>query len=133
MAEAADDGEIEIWGDGRQTRSFLFIDECLEGTVRLMRNPHTGPVNIGSEEMVTIDRLAQLVMEIAGKNLTLRHVDGPLGVRGRSSDNELIRKTLGWSPRDQLVDGLKVTYDWIARQVERTRFKNSPNEDEYSH
>src|SRR5690606_10249712 len=90
VAEAPDGGEIEIWGDGEQTRSFLYIDECIEGTLRLMRSDFTGPVNIGSEEMVTINQLARMIMEIAGKRLTIRHVPGPQGVRGRNSDNRLI-------------------------------------------
>lgn len=117
VAEAADGGEIEIWGDGRQTRSFLYIDECLDGVVRLMESDFTGPVNIGSEEMVTIDSLALMVAGIAGKQLTLRHIPGPLGVRGRNSDNRLIRETLGWAPEKPMREGLEKTYRWIARQV----------------
>jgi len=93
VAMAEDGGEIEIWGDGQQTRSFLYIDECLEGTLRLMRSDWTGPVNIGSEEMVTIDQLAYLVMEIAGKKIRIRHIPGPQGVRGRCSDNRLIKRS----------------------------------------
>jgi len=98
VAMAEDGDQIEIWGDGKQTRSFLYIDECLEGTIRLMRSDWTGPVNIGSDEMVTIDQLADMVMDIAGKQLTKRHIPGPLGVRGRNSDNWLINKNLGWKP-----------------------------------
>jgi len=116
VAAVADDA-IEIWGDGQQTRSFLFIDECIEGTLRLMRSDFSGPVNIGSEEMVTIDGLADLVMEIAGKRLEKRHVPGPLGVRGRNSDNRLIRARLGWAPGQPLKAGLVPTYRWIERQV----------------
>lgn len=117
VAEAPDGGEIEIWGDGRQTRSFLYIDECIEGIRRLMESDFSGPVNIGSEEMVTINELAQMTMEIAGKQLQLRHVDGFLGVRGRNSDNHLIRQKLGWAPSSPLHKGIEVTYRWVAEQV----------------
>jgi nucleoside-diphosphate-sugar epimerase len=117
VAEAPDGGEIEIWGDGKQTRSFLYADECVEGIRRLMDSNFAGPVNIGSEEMVTINRLTEMVMEIAGKRLRVRHVDGPLGVRGRNSDNRLIRNRLGWAPSASLRAGLEVTYDWVAEQV----------------
>jgi len=109
--------EIEIWGDGEQTRSFLYIDECLEGVRRLMESPFAGPVNIGSEEMVTINQLAALAMKIAGKSLTVKHVPGPLGVRGRNSDNRLIREKLGWAPSRPLREGLEKTYSWISAQV----------------
>ncbi|MBI5055287.1 MAG: NAD-dependent epimerase/dehydratase family protein [Nitrospirae bacterium] len=114
-----DGGEIEIWGDGKQTRSFLYVDECLEGSIRLTRSNFTGPVNIGSEEMVTINQLAGTVMGIAGKKLSIKHVPGPLGVRGRNSDNRLIREKLGWSPSMALKAGLKVTYAWIKGQIEQ--------------
>ncbi|MBI2100027.1 MAG: NAD-dependent epimerase/dehydratase family protein [Candidatus Vogelbacteria bacterium] len=117
VAEASDGGEIEIWGDGQQTRSFLYIDECLEGVGRLMASDFTGPVNIGSEEMVNIDELAKMVMKIAGKKLTIKHVSGPLGVRGRNSDNNLIRQKIGWAPASKLKDGLAKTYNWIASQT----------------
>ena len=110
-------GEIEIWGDGMQTRSFLYIDECLEGVRRLMESDFTGPVNIGSEEMVTINQLAEIAMEIAGKKLTIRHITGPLGVRGRNSDNRLIAEKLGWRPTRPLREGLEKTYAWIASQL----------------
>lgn len=118
VAEADAGGEIEIWGDGLQTRSFLYVDECLEGVRRLMESDFAGPVNIGSEEMVTINELAQLVMEIAGKKLRIRHIPGPLGVRGRNSDNRLIEEKLGWKPSEPLRRGLEKTYAWIAAQVE---------------
>jgi nucleoside-diphosphate-sugar epimerase len=108
---------IEVWGDGKQTRSFLYIDECIEGTLRLMRSNWTGPVNIGSEEMVTIDQLAQMIMQIAGVKLKIVHVPGPQGVRGRRSDNRLIREKLGWAPSMPLIEGLKRTYPWIEEQV----------------
>ena len=117
VAEARKDGEIEIWGDGEQTRSFLYIDECLEGVSRLMDSDFTGPVNIGSEEMVTINRLAEMAMEIAGKKLKIKHTDGPLGVRGRNSDNKLIKKELGWTPSQKLEVGLAETYNWVKMQI----------------
>jgi len=118
VAEQVDGGAIEMWGDGDQTRSFLFIDECLEGIRRLMNSStFRGPVNIGSEEMVTINALATMIMEIAGKKLAIKHVAGPIGVRGRNSDNQLIREKLGWAPSTALRDGLAKTYAWIAAQV----------------
>lgn len=117
VAEAEDGGEIEIWGDGKQTRSFLYIDECLEGVRRFVESDFPGPVNIGSEEMVTINGLAKLVMEIAGKKLSLRHISGPLGVRGRNSDNRLIAERLGWKPSRPLREGLERTYSWVYAQV----------------
>jgi GDP-D-mannose 3', 5'-epimerase len=117
VAEAPNRGEIEIWGDGRQTRSFLYIDECIEGIRRLMDSDFIGPINIGSEEMVSINELAQMAMEIAGKDLRLRHIDGFLGVRGRNSDNRLIRQKLGWAPSSPLRKGLEITYRWVAEQV----------------
>ncbi len=117
VAMAENGGEIEIWGDGKQTRSFLYVDECLEGTLRLTRSDWTGPVNIGSDEMVTINQLADMAMEVAGKKLTKKHISGPLGVRGRNSDNRLIKEKLGWRPTKPLVEGLKKTYQWIEEQV----------------
>ena len=120
VAAAPDGGEIEIWGDGKQTRSFLFIDECLEGTLRLTRSDWTGPVNIGSDEMVTIDQLAEMAMDIAGKKLSINHIPGPLGVRGRNSDNRLIEKELGWRPTQRLKAGLEKTYSWIEDQVRKS-------------
>ena len=121
IAQARPGGEIEIWGDGRQTRSFLYIDECVEGTLRLMRSDFSGPVNIGSEEMVTINGLARMIMQAADKEVAVRNVPGPLGVRGRNSDNRLIRTRLSWAPSQPLIEGLKVTYRWIERQVLRNR------------
>ena len=117
VAMAEEGEEIEMWGDGKQTRSFLYIDECLEGVRRLMESDFIGPVNIGSEEMVPINRLAEMVMEIAGKKLTIKHIEGPLGVRGRNSDNFLIREKLGWEPNFSLFEGLRLTYPWIMEQV----------------
>ncbi len=121
VAMAEDGEEIEIWGDGKQTRSFLYIDECLDGTLRLMRSEWTGPVNIGSEEMVTINQLAAIVMDIAGKKLKLKHIRGPEGVRGRNSDNRLIYEKLGWKPENPLKDGLEKTYRWIDEQVKKVK------------
>lgn len=121
VAMAAAGGEIEIWGDGQQTRSFLYIDECLEGTTRLLRSSFEGPVNIGSEEMVTINQLVDIVSDIAGKKLVKTHIPGPQGVRGRNSDNRLIREKLSWAPSQPLVRGLEKTYEWIERQVRRNR------------
>lgn len=117
IADASDGGEIEIWGDGRQTRSFLYIDECIEGIMKLTGSDFSGPVNIGSEEMVTINQLAMLIAEIAGKKISIRHIPGPLGVRGRNSDNRLIKQKLGWAPSQPLKKGLEVTYRWIEEQV----------------
>lgn len=119
VAIAPSGGEVEIWGDGLQTRSFLYVDECVEGTLRLMRSEFTGPVNIGSEEMVTINELATTIMEIADKRIALRHIPGPLGVRGRNSDNALIQEKLGWSPSKPLREGLSRTYRWIEEEVRR--------------
>ena len=121
VAETPAGGEIEMWGDGKQTRSFLFIDECVEGVRRLMDSDFTGPVNVGSEEMVTINRLAELIMDIAGKKLTIKHIPGPLGVRGRNSDNRLIRERLNWAPSRPLREGLEKTYAWIAGEVEKAK------------
>ena len=117
VAVAPDGGEIELWGDGKQTRSFLYIDECLEAVRRLMGSDFSGPVNIGSEEMVTINQLAQIVINIAGKKLRIKHVPGPLGVRGRNSDNRIIREKLGWDYKMTLKEGLEKTYKWIHEQI----------------
>jgi len=118
VALLPDGGTLEIWGNGEQTRSFLYIDECLEGTLRLMRSDFSGPVNIGSEEMVSINRLAGMILNIAGKTAPLRHITGPEGVRGRTSDNRLLRAELGWAPTRPLAEGLALTYTWIRAQVE---------------
>ena len=117
VAETDDGGQIEIWGDGHQTRSFLYIDECIEGVRRLVESDFTGPVNIGSEEMVSINQLAEMTAAIAGKKLSVKHVPGPLGVRGRNSDNRLIAQKLGWKPTRPLREGLEKTYTWISEQV----------------
>ena len=119
IAAAPDGGEIEMWGDGLQTRSFLYIDECVEGSLRLMRSDFAGPVNIGSSEMVALNDFARMIMDIAGKSLSIRHIDGPTGVRGRNSDNRLIAERLGWAPDRPLAEGLAATYQWISAQVAR--------------
>ncbi len=122
VAQTPDGGTIDMWGDGLQTRSFLYIDECLEGVRRLMESEtFFGPVNIGSEEMVSINRLAEMVMEISGKNLKINHIPGPLGVRGRNSDNALIYEKLGWQPDFSLRKGLEITYKWIEGEVEKAK------------
>jgi GDP-D-mannose 3', 5'-epimerase len=117
VAEQPNGGEIEVWGDGEQTRSFLYVDDCIQAVRLLMESSFQGPVNIGSEEMVTINRLATMVMAIAGKSLSIKHIPGPTGVRGRNSDNKLIREKLGWEPMDRLADGLAKSYPWIETQV----------------
>lgn len=117
MAKSGD--AIEIWGDGLQTRSFLYVDECVEGTLRLTRSDFEGPVNIGSEEMVTINQLVDIVADIAGKKIDKNHIPGPTGVRGRNSDNRLIREKLDWAPSQTLRTGLEKTYEWIEWQVRR--------------
>lgn len=121
VSEAEPGGEIEIWGDGQQTRSFLYIDECLEGTIRLLRSDVSVPVNIGSEETLSINDLAKMVIDISGKPISTRNVAGPEGVRGRTSDNRLIRDVLGWAPERPLREGLAQTYAWISEQVEKSR------------
>ena len=110
-------GAIEVWGDGLQTRSFLFIDECIEATRRLMDSDFKGPVNIGSEEMVTINQLVDTAASVAGKTVEKNHIDGPTGVRGRNSNNDLIREKLGWDYSQSLEEGIRKTYAWIATQV----------------
>lgn len=118
--EAQDGNEIEIWGDGKQTRSFLYIDECIEGTLKLMRSDFEGPVNIGSEEMISINDFANMIIKISGKNLKIKNIPGPLGVRGRNSDNKLIREKLFWAPSEPLQNGVEKTFNWIKSQLERT-------------
>jgi nucleoside-diphosphate-sugar epimerase len=125
VAEAQDGTYIEVWGDGKQTRSFLFIDECVEATIRLMNSDFSGPVNIGSEEMVSINQLAQLVIDISGKKLSIKNISGPEGVRGRNSDNTLIREKLGWDYQQSLKTGLEITYNWINKQVQENNYKNN--------
>jgi GDP-D-mannose 3',5'-epimerase len=118
VAMAEPDGSIEVWGDGEQTRSFCYVDDCVEGIYRLMQSDYPEPLNLGTEEMVTINQLARLVTEVAGKQrVTLTHVDGPQGVRGRNSDNSRLRRVLGWEPHVTLAEGLETTYQWIEKQV----------------
>ena len=112
-------GSIEVWGDGLQTRSFLFVDECVEATRRLMDSDFMGPVNIGSEEMVTINQLVETAAKVANKEVTKIHIDGPLGVRGRNSNNDLIRENLGWDYSQTLEEGISKTYAWIVAQIEK--------------
>jgi nucleoside-diphosphate-sugar epimerase len=114
VIEAAD--HIEVWGDGSQTRSVLYIDKCIEATRRLMQSDFEGPVNIGSDEMVTINELAEMAINISGKQITIKNIPGPLGVRGRNSDNQLIQQKLGWVPNYLLQVGIKKTYEWIQQQ-----------------
>jgi len=114
---ALSNGEVEIWGDGEQTRSFLYIDECIEGVRRLMQSDFTGPVNIGSDELISINDLAYMIAKVAGKEITLKHIDGPQGVRGRNSDNTLIFEKLGWKPSAFLSDGIAKTYEWLKSKV----------------
>ena len=109
-------GSIEVWGDGLQTRSFLFVDECVEATYRLVQSDFTGPVNIGSEEMVSINQLVDIAAKVAGKDVEKNHIDGPLGVRGRNSNNDLIREKLDWDYTMTLEEGIKKTYDWINEE-----------------
>lgn len=117
--ETEDGGEIEVWGDGIQTRSFLYIDECIEGILRLMRSDFEGPVNIGSEEMISINDFTKLIIDISGKKINIKNISGPTGVRGRNSDNKLIKEKLGWAPSKLLIDGLTTTYEWINKQVNK--------------
>ena len=111
-------GTIEVWGDGLQTRSFLYIDECIEATRRLIDSDFIGPVNIGSEEMVTINQLVETAAKVSGKVVQKTYIDGPLGVRGRNSNNDLIRKELGWDYSQSLEEGIRKTYDWIVEQID---------------
>jgi nucleoside-diphosphate-sugar epimerase len=121
--EAEDGTFIEVWGDGKQTRSFLIVDECLEGIRRLMESDFSGPVNIGSEEMVSINDFAKMAIEISGKNLTIKNIEGPTGVRGRNSDNKLIKEKLGWAPSLPLREGMEKTYKWINQQAAKAEKK----------
>ena len=119
VAETEDGSFIEVWGDGKQTRSFLFIDECVEAVRRLMDSEFSGPVNIGSEEMISINDFAKMVIDISGKNISIKNIPGPTGVRGRNSDNKLIREKLGWEPGLPLRKGMEITYKWINQQVQQ--------------
>jgi len=123
VLETPKGGTMEMWGDGKQTRSFLYIDECLEGIRKFMDSDFKGPVNIGSDEMVTINELVEMVMDIADKKINIKHIEGPLGVRGRNSDNTLIKKELGWAPSRPLREGMEKTYFWIKDQFEKNNAK----------
>ena len=118
VAEIADGGTIEMWGDGKQTRSFLYIDECLDAMRKMMESDFMGPMNIGSEEMVTINQLVDIVGDVSGKTVNINHIDGPVGVRGRNSDNDLMREKLNWCPSKSLREGIEKTYAWISKNVE---------------
>jgi len=118
VALAPDGGEIEVWGDGEQTRSFMYVDDCVEGLLRIMASDYHDALNLGTDELVSINQLVDLVSEVAGKRLTKRHnLNGPQGVRGRNSDNSLLRKTLGWQPSILLRRGLALTYPWIQQEL----------------
>ena len=117
VAESKDGGFIEVWGTGEQTRSFLYIDECVEGILRLMNSDFTSPVNIGSEEMISINNFAKMVIDISGKNLSIKNIDGPVGVNGRNSDNSLIKEKLYWAPSRPLREGMVKLFDWVKEQI----------------
>lgn len=121
VAMANNDGEIEVWGDGIQTRSFLYIDDCVDATIALTRSEFEGPVNIGSEEMISINNLALLIADVSGKKITINNIPGPEGVRGRNSDNKLIADKIGWQPQYTLRDGIEKTYPWIDQQVKKSK------------
>ena len=116
-AQAKDNSSIEVWGDGKQTRSFLYIDECVEAVIRLMNSDFTGPVNIGSEEMISINDFAQMAIDLSGKKLKIKNIEGPTGVRGRNSDNKLLQEKLNWQPSLSLLEGMQKTYQWIEQQI----------------
>jgi nucleoside-diphosphate-sugar epimerase len=131
-AETDNNGEIEVWGNGLQTRSFLYVDECVEAVLKLMESDFLGPVNIGSEEMVTINQLASMAIEISGKYIDIKNIEGeefeakygfkcPLGVKGRNSDNKLYREKIGWEVSESLLVGLRRTYLWIKSQVDKKK------------
>ena len=129
VAYASADDTIEVWGDGNQTRSFLYIDECIEATRRLMDSEFIGPVNIGSEEMVTINELVDIAAKVSGKKIKKNHIDGPLGVRGRNSNNDLVREKLGWDYEQTLEEGIKKTYGWISYQISKDLYGVPPYDD----
>ena len=120
VAEVGNHGSIEIWGDGNQTRSFLFVNECLEAVSKLMESDYQLPVNIGSEEMISINELVELVASFEGKKITVNHIPGPQGVRGRNSNNDLVSQVLGWNYELTLAEGLSKTYFWIKNQIEKS-------------
>lgn len=125
FAKLTGKNEIEIWGDGEQTRSFCYISDCVEGIIRLMRSDFRDPINLGQDRMLSINELADIIAEIAGVSIVKVHIDGPQGVRGRNSNNELLRKTLEWEPEISLEDGLRTTYNWIEEQVKASLASNA--------
>ncbi len=127
IAKLTGETEIDIWGDGEQTRSFCYIDDCVDGIHRLMRSDFHEPLNLGQDRMVTINQLADIIADISGISIKKKHIDGPQGVRGRNSDNDRLREVLGWEPRISLEDGLKRTYDWIEKEVKGSRTKTTGN------
>ena len=120
VAEAKDGESVEIWGTGKQTRSFLYIDDCIDGVRELMKADFNGPVNIGSEEMITINEFAEMIIKLSGKKLFINNIDGPIGVNGRNSDNQLVKEKIGWTPKGSLLEGITKTYKWINEQVKET-------------
>ena len=125
VAKFSGNPEIEIWGDGEQTRSFCHVDDCTEGIYRLMRSDFSEPVNLGQDRMVTINQLAEIIAEIAGIKIKIKHIEGPQGVRGRNSDNNKLREVLDWEPQISLEEGLRPTYKWIEEQVKQQYFQNN--------
>ena len=117
VANCPDNGTIDVWGDGEQTRSFLHVEECVDATFKLMQSDFQEPINIGSEEMVTINQLVDVTAKVAGKKINKNHIEGPLGVRGRNSNNDLIREKLGWDYKMTLEEGIKRTYEWVSSQI----------------
>ena len=117
VLEAQDGGTIDVWGTGEQTRSFLYIDECIDGILRLVNSDFSGPVNLGSEEMISINNFTKMIIGISGKNISINNIPGPTGVNGRNSDNNLIREKLGWSPSQPLKLGIEKTFNWIQEQI----------------
>ena len=125
VAEAENGGEVEVWGTGEQTRSFLIVDECVEGILRLMRSDFSGPVNIGSEEMISIQDFTKMIIDISGKKLSIKNIEGPIGVAGRNSDNALIKEKLDWAPNIPLRKGVEITYKWIHEQIKERKSATS--------
>ena len=119
VIDAPDGSAIDVWGSGKQTRSFLYIDDCVDATIQLLRSDFMGPVNIGSEEMISINDFTKMIIDISGKNLTINNIEGPTGVNGRNSDNKLIEEKLNWQPKYDLRSGMNLTYDWIKSQIEK--------------
>ena len=125
IAEAEDGCTIEMWGDGEQTRPFIHVDETVEGTIRIMRSEHTGPFNLGTEEVITINRLAEMIMQVANKKVNIKHIPGPTGAERRMSNSDLLYEKLGWKPTKPIMEGLEKTYPWILEQVERRNNANN--------